>query len=141
MPMMPSNGTDPSGHDIERVIEQAKVARARFFFDNPAWGWKAIGWNGLAFGAVLLLAIGAGSGRNQAIESTSVIERLATTLARADTVPPGTVREIAQLLRRPDYDCRQLACEPLLERRNAAARARLQAILAKHSSVATVADR
>lgn len=139
--MMPSNGTDPSGHDLDQVIKQAKAARAKSFSENRGWGWKAIGWNALACSAVLLLAVSAGSSRNQAIESTSVIERLATALTSIDKIPPGTVREIAQLLRRPDYDCRQTACEPSLARRNAAARAHLEAILATHSSVATVADR
>lgn len=141
MRMMPSNGTDPSGHDLDQVIKQAKATRAKFFSENRGWAWKAIGWNALACSAVLLVALGAGSNRNQAIENTSVIERLGTTLTSTDKIQPGTLHEIAQLLRRPDYDCRQIACEPSLARRNAAARAHLEAILAKHSSVAEVADR
>src|SRR5689334_21124768 len=34
MQMMPSNGTDPSGHDFDQVIKQAKATRAKFFSEN-----------------------------------------------------------------------------------------------------------
>jgi hypothetical protein len=59
------------------------------------------------------------------------MERLATSLAHAARIPPKTVDEIAQLLRRPDYDCRRFTCEAWLEKRNLAARDRLQSMLAR----------
>jgi hypothetical protein len=51
------------------------------------------------------------------------------------------VDEIAQLLRRPDYDCRQSTCEAWLERRNLAARNRLQMALARNALQADAAAR
>jgi hypothetical protein len=67
------------------------------------------------------------------------MERLATSLAHAATISPKTVDEIAQLLRRPGYDCRQLTCEAWLEKRNLAARGRLQMVLAR-SAIQADAD-
>jgi hypothetical protein len=138
MQKIPSTGADASNSDIDQVIKQAKLARAQFILENPKRAWKAMGWNAMAAGALLLVAIGAGSGRNQAIENTATIERLATTLAQVPAIKPGTLHEISQLLARREYDCRQVGCEEWLQQRNAQARARLQAILAKHSSVAIV---
>jgi hypothetical protein len=66
-----------------------------------------------------------------------VIERLATTLEQMERIKPGTVREVAQLLRRPDYDCRKVWCDTALEKRNAAERRELERVLAKHSVPAT----
>src|SRR5262249_20812521 len=138
MQEIPSTAVGSPNSDLDHVIKRAELARAQFFLENPKRAWKAIGWNAVAFGALLLVAIGAGSGRHQALERTVVIERLATTLARARTISPGTLHEISQLLVRPDYDCRQIGREASLQQRNALARARLQTILARHSSFAIV---
>jgi hypothetical protein len=102
---------------------------------------KAIGYGALAFGLAFVLFARAGSRRHQTFENTVVIERLATRLAHADTISPETAAEISQLLRRRDYDCRQLACDALLEKRNLAARSRLQTILARSTLQADAADR
>jgi hypothetical protein len=123
------------------VIEQAKVARVQFLFDPKGRALKAIGMSSLACVLAFLLLVGAGSHRNQAFENTVIIERLATRLTHADTISPETAAEVSQLLRRRDYDCRQLACDALVEKRNLAARNRLQAILTRTALQADAADR
>ena len=141
MQRIPSIGADLSEREIAQVIEQAKIARVRFLFDPRGRGLKAIGYGALAFGLAFVLVAGTGSRRHQAFENTAVIERLATRLAHAGTISPGTAAEISQLLRRRDYDCRQLACDASLEKRNLAARSRLQTILARSTLQADAADR
>ncbi len=136
---IPSIGRDSSDRDIERLIDRARIARADFIHHNPASALKTLGWHALACCAVLVIAIGAGAGRQPALENTAVMERLTTMLTEADTVNPGTLREIARLVQRRDYDCRQIDCDARLERRNAAARAGLETILAKRSSAASKA--
>lgn len=132
-------GADLPNQDIEQLIVRAKIARADFIRDNARHVFRRISWSNLACGLAVLLILGASSTPRQVVDNTAVIERLATTLDQIERVKPGTVSEVAQLLRRPDYDCRQIACEAGLEKRNLAARARLETILAKHSVVAMVA--
>ncbi len=139
MQRLASAGADLSDREIERVIERAKVARAQFLQQDHGRALKAIGLRAVAYAVAALLVVGVGSARHEALENTRVLERLAATLAQAGTIPPKTLRGVAQLLRRPDYDCGQLSCEPWLEKRNTDARAGLRAILAKHSPPATVA--
>jgi hypothetical protein len=136
-----STGADLSEREIAHVIAQAKVARVQFLFDPKARALKAIGLSSVACVLAFLLIAGAGSHRHQAFENTVIIERLATRLAHADTISSETAGEISQLLRRPDYDCRQLACDALVEQRNLAARNRLQAILTRTALQADAADR
>ncbi len=139
MRTIPSIRGDSSDHDIQRLIDRAKIARADFVQHNPASALKTVGWIAFAYCVVLLVAIGAGSGRQPALENTAVMERLTTTLTEADRVNPGMLREIARLVQRPDYDCRQIDCDARLEQRNAAARIGLEMILAKRSSAAAMA--
>jgi hypothetical protein len=139
MQRMPSTDADPSGHDIAQVIKRAQVARAEFLSNNPRSTLRALGLSASVFGLALLLVVGARSPRHQVFESTVVMERLATSLAHAARIPPKTVDEIAQLLRRPDYDCRQFTCEAWLQKRNLAARDKLQATLARNTLQADAA--
>jgi hypothetical protein len=139
MQRIPFCGADLSDRDIEQLIERAKIARSGFLHDNARHVFRGIGWSALACGFAVLLILGASSTRQQVLDNTTVIERLATKLEPTERIKPGTVREVAQLLRRPDFDCRQIACDAWLEKRNLAARARLETILARHSSPATVA--
>jgi hypothetical protein len=139
MQRMRSTGADFSSHDIAQVIKRAEVARAEFLSSHPRRTLQTIGLSASVFGLALLLVVGARSPRHQVLESTVVMERLATSLARAETIPPKTVDEIAQLLRRPDYDCRQFTCEAWLEKRNLAARDRLQLVLARNALQADAA--
>jgi hypothetical protein len=141
MQRTPSTGADSSEREIAQVIEQAKIARIRFLCGPHGRGLKAMGLSAMACALAFLLVAGAGSTRNQALGNTAVIERLATQLAHVDTIPPATAAEISQILRRPDFDCRQLACEARVEKRNLAARSRLQAILARTTLQADAADR
>src|SRR5437763_7391486 len=129
MQRMPSTGADLSERDIAQVIERAKIARARFLFDPHGRGLRAIGLSTSVFVLAFLLVLEFGSPRQQAFENTALIERLVTRLSDAETIPPETAAEISQLLRRPDYDCGQLACGAGLKQRNLAARRRLQAML------------
>jgi hypothetical protein len=141
MQRIPSTGADLSEHEIAQLIEQAKIARVRFLFDSHGRGLKAIGLSVTACALAFLFIVGAGSVRNRAFESTALIERLATQLSHVETIPAETAAEISQLLRRPDYDCRQLGCGTSLEKRNLAARTKLQAILTRTTLHADAADR
>jgi hypothetical protein len=137
-----SAGTELSDRDIDQVIERARILRAQCVHDGPGHILRSIGGSTLACGLALLLVVGAGSvSRHQALEKTSTIERLAIRLAQAPTIEPGTVQAISQLLQRPDYDCRQIACDGWIEARNAAARARLATILTTRSAPSTLAAR
>jgi hypothetical protein len=139
MQRIPSTGADLSNHDIAQVIKRAEVARAEFLFAHPRRTLQAIGLSASIFGLALLLVVGAGSPRHQMFENTVVMERLATNLAHVATISDKTVDEIARLLRRPDYDCRQFTCEGWLEKRNLAARDRLQRTLARSALQADAA--
>jgi hypothetical protein len=141
MQRMPSSGADLSEHEIAQVIERAEIPRSRFLRDSQGRGLTTIGLSALACTLAFLCVAGARSPRHQALENTTVIERLATQLAHAETIPSETAAEISRLLRRPDYDCRQLACDAWLEKRNLAARSRLQTILARTTLQADAADR
>ena len=133
MQRMPSTDADLSGHEIAQAIKRAEVARAEFLFGHPGHALKALGLSASVLGLAFLLVVGARSPRHQVFENTVVMERLTTSLAHAATISPKTVDEIAYLLRRPDYDCRQLTCEAWLEKRNLAARDRLQTVLARNA--------
>ena len=141
MQRIPFCGGDLSDREVERPIGQARTARLDFLRDDHRRVFRAIGLTVLACGFVVLLVMGAGSTRHQVLENTGVIERLATKLSRIATIDPRTQHVVAQLLQRSDYDCRQIACVAWLEKRNAAARARLETILAKNSLPATVATK
>jgi hypothetical protein len=138
---IPSTGADLSEREIAQMIERAKIARARFLFDPYGRGLKAIGLSVSAFVLAWLLVVGAASTRNQALENTALIEKLATQVEQAQRIPSETAAEISRLLRRPEYDCRQLACDARLEKRNLAARGRLQTILERTTLHADAADR
>ena len=140
MPRIPFCGSDLSDRDVELVIERAKIARSEFLHANPQRLFKTIGLSALACGFAALVMLGAGSPRHQVLENTALMERLATTLAGARTIAPNTAREISLLVGQPGYDCRQIACDAWLERRNLAARSRLQTVLAGHELPAAVAN-
>src|SRR5690242_15770895 len=131
MQRIPFTGVDFSGHETAWVIQRADIARAQFLCARGGRTLKAIGVSALVCVVALLLVIRAGSPRHQLLENTVAIERLATRLARAEAIAPTTVREVTQLLLRPDYDCRRLACEARLEKRNLDARNKLETILAR----------
>jgi len=101
----------------------------------------AIGWGVLACGVTLLALAGARSPHHQMLENTATLERLATKLLRAERLAPETRGSLAQLLRRPDYDCGRSACDASLDRRNADARSTLATLLAKHSGAGAIAAR
>ena len=139
MQRMPSTGADLSNHDIAQVIKRAEVARAEFLASHPRRTLQALGVSASVFGLAFLLVVGAGSPRHQVFENTVVMERLATNLTPVAAISDKTVDEITQLLRRPDYDCRQLTCEAWLAKRNLAARARLETTLSRNALQADAA--
>jgi hypothetical protein len=130
-----------SEREIAQVIEQAKIARVQFLSDARGLGLKAIGASVFACVVAFLLITGARSPRQQAFENTVQIERLATQLSHANKISADTVAEVSKLLRRPEYDCLRIACDASLEKRNLAARGRLQAIVARSTLQADAGDR
>jgi len=139
MQRMPSTGADLSNHDIVQVIKRAEIARSEFLRERPAGVLKALGVSVSVFGLAFLLVVGARWPRHQLFENTVGMERLATSLGQAETISIKTVNEISYLLRQPEYDCRQLSCDPWLEKRNFAARGRLQTALARSALQAEAA--
>jgi hypothetical protein len=139
MPRTPFVGADLTDCELEELITRANVARTQFLYDNSGTALKAISWSGIAFGLTLLVLVGLGSPRHEMSEHTAIIEQLATKLSLAERIAPRTLDQVTDLLRRPDYDCRQVECDAWLDRRNAAARAKLEAIVARQSAPATLA--
>ena len=127
----PSPDADWSHRDIAQVIEQAKISRQKFLCDGHGRGLKVVGAIAAAYGLAFMLVIGVVSPRDQILNHTVEIERLATQLALAQTILPQTAQPAALLLRQSDYDCGRVACGAGLERRNLAARNKLQSILAR----------
>ena len=128
--------TSLSHDDLAQVIRRAQIARMQFLRENSS---SAIGWSALTFGLALLVVAGFGFSPRQIRENTTHMEQLATKLRPMEKIAPGTLGVIAELLRRPDYECREVRCDTALEKRNAAARLELERVLAKHSSPATLA--
>ena len=138
---IPSTDADLSERDIAQVIEKAKIARVQFLFGSSGLGLKAIGVSTLACVLAFLVATGGRSPSQHALENTVTIERLATRLAYAQKISPEAAAKISGLLRQPNYDCRRIACDASVEKRNLAARNRLQTILARSTLQADAADR
>jgi phytoene/squalene synthetase len=81
----------------------------------------------LAGVAILLVASVVGVGvedRRRVEEATARIERFAVKLERTKSVAPETIAVVSDLIRR--YNCEQLSCGAVLEKRNHAARIHLQ---------------
>jgi hypothetical protein len=107
---------------------------------GPRRALRWIGWSAFAcLWALFVLVVGSGSAHHRALDKTVVIERLGARLAHAEKIEDGTAREISQLLQRPDYDCRQTACDAGIAQRNAAARARVETILARQPTPPAIA--
>lgn len=140
---MMSTGADVSERKVAQVIVQARIGRAEFLFGRRGVGLTAIGVSACACACVLafLLIGGTRSPRQQAFENTVLIERLAARLAHAEKISAETAAKISSLLRRSDYDCGRIACDASLERRNLAARSRLQTILSGSTLQADAGDR
>ena len=120
------------------MIRRAEIARAQFLAENSDIALRAIGWSTLAFGLALLVVTGFGPSPRGILENTIHMEQLGTELRPMEKIAPETLGQIAELLRRPDYDCREVRCDTALENRNAAARGELKWVLAKHSVPVTL---
>ena len=131
--MQPTSGigADWSDRDIAKVIEQAKVSRQKFLCDGHGRGLKVVGAIAATYSLALILVVAVASPRDQIFNHTVAIERLATQFAHAETISPRAAQQATELLRQPDYDCGRVACQSGLERRNLAARNKLQSILAR----------
>jgi hypothetical protein len=138
MPRTTSSDVDLSHDDLVQMVRRAEIARAQFLAENSGIALRAIGWSALAFGLALLVA-GFGPSPRRILENTTQMERLAMKLRPMEKITPGTLGQLAELLRRPDYDCREVRCDTALEKRNAAARVQLERVLANHSVPATLA--
>jgi hypothetical protein len=134
-----SSDADLSHDDLVQVIRLAEIAREQFLRENSGSALRGIGWITLAFGLTLLVVAGSGPSPRQILENTTLLEQLATKLRPMEKIAPGTVGQITELLRRPDYDCRDVRCDAALEKRNAAARLELERVLVNHSGPATLA--
>ena len=112
---------------VDEVVEGASLVGQRILRPSPTY--KAAIAAGLIGGCVLVLAFGTRPERQRALEATARMERLATTLARAQTIAPDTARQIAHLIRQPQYDCARIRCGAILDRRNRKTRMKFKALL------------
>jgi len=134
-----SSGAGLSHDDLAQVIRRAEMARVQFLRENSGIALRAISWSALTFGLALLVVAGVEPSQRQVLENTALMEQLATKLAPIERITPATLSQITDLLRRPDYDCRQIRCDARLEKRNAAARVQLEMIVARYSVPSTLA--
>jgi hypothetical protein len=88
-----------------------------------------LGWAGLVFALAIIVTFGGRPASQRALEATLRMEAITASLANVKLIPLDTVREISQLLQKPDYDCNQLACNSTLETRNRVARDQLKFVL------------
>jgi hypothetical protein len=139
MPRTTSSDVDLSHDDLVQAIRRAEIARLEFLAENSGIALRMIGWSALAFGFALLVLTGFGPSPPRIVENTTHMESLAMKLGQMEEIAPRTVGQIAELLRRPDYDCQEVRCDTALEKRNAAARLQLERVLATHSVSATLA--
>ncbi len=65
------------------------------------------------------------------LEATAQMEKFTEMLRQVTMITPNTGREIEQLIRQPQYDCNQVACDAALETRNRLVRSKLVALLAR----------
>lgn len=115
--------------NIERAKEQAKAARSQFFRENSKLTMQWLGRVALVCGLAIMVTFLARPASQRALEATVIMERLASALNNSKTIAPDTARAISQLLRHSDYDCKQLACDAALERRNRVVRSKLESML------------
>ena len=78
-------------------------------------------------------------GTSRPIEATIQMEQLAARAEQARSIHPDTARDLARMLALPQYDCAQAACSADLQARNSAARARLEALIARKTRTAAFA--
>src|SRR5512140_3531801 len=112
-----SSDVNLSHDDLAQLIRRAEMARMQFLYENSGIALRAISWSALAFGLALLVVAGLGPSQRQVVENTALMEQLATKLAPIEKIAPGTLSQVADLLGRPDYDCRQIRCDARLEKR------------------------
>ena len=109
--------------------EQAKAARSQFLRENSKLMIPWFGRIALICGLAIVVTFSGRPARQRALEATINMERLALIMENAKTVAPDTARAISQLLRKSEYDCKQVACNAALERRNSVARNKLNLML------------
>jgi hypothetical protein len=109
--------------------ERANGGRAEFSQQN--WRYLLQATGAVVFGCALvaILVPGVNFNRQQTLEATVRMERLARALESARTIAPSTAIEVSRLIRRPQYDCRQIACNPALAARNRAAQSKLKLLI------------
>jgi hypothetical protein len=122
--------------DVNGIALPAKLIPNRRSSHNS--GFRNLGWSKSLNGAFAIIAICGtaalvpwGAGTNRPIEATTIqLERSAARVERARSIHPDIARKLARMLALPEYDCARTACNPALQRRNSAARGRLETLLA-----------
>jgi hypothetical protein len=117
--------------DIEQLIEQAKTIRSKTLREKYPAVLRTMCWGTVISALIIMLIISERPARQRALEATTKMETVAKTLAAAAKVAPDTAQVVTELLRRPEYDCNNLACDASLASRNRLARARLQLLLTR----------
>jgi hypothetical protein len=118
-----------TSNSVEQIVERAKLIRAETLAKRPSRVYVTTVVAGLICTCTLLLVFATRPESQRALEATTRIERLATKLARAHTIPVGTARQITRLIDLPWYDCAQMKCGTALEARNRKARIKLKMLL------------
>jgi hypothetical protein len=121
--------------DREQLIKDAKCARMKFVSQNFTSFVYGSGLLGLlcTFGITVLTANRYQEANRQferALDATVQMEEFVEMLTHANKISSNSTREIAQLMRHPQYNCDLVACDAALERRNHIVRSELNALLA-----------
>jgi hypothetical protein len=124
---------------LEREKEQAKAARSQFLRKNSKLLISWFGRIALICGLAIAVTFSGKTARQRVLQATINMEQLALVLESAKTIAPDTARAISQLLRQSESDCKQVACDAALERRNSAARNKLNLMLAAPTSSEQIA--
>ncbi|HKA21471.1 MAG TPA: hypothetical protein VKN18_24555, partial [Blastocatellia bacterium] len=109
--------------DREQLIKDAKCARMKFVSQNFRSFVYGSGLLGLlcTFAITVLTANRYQETNRQfehALDATAQMEEFVEILSHANKISSNSAREIAQLMRHPQYNCDLVACDAALERRN-----------------------
>ncbi len=127
--------------DFELLANQAKHARMQFIRKGFRFFFLGCGSVGLFCVLAITLLSAASTDRNyelgtnrqleRTLEATAQMEKFTEMLRQVTRISPNAGREIEQLIRQPQYDCSQVACDAALETRNRFIRSKLVALLAR----------
>lgn len=122
----------PDHVDFKRTKRGTGIARIEFLQAN--WDTFLRGVLAAAIGVVLIAVLLPEHWfrRQNVLNATVQMERMAKTLQGTKAIAPDTAKEISRLMQRPQFDCSQTDCDIALTMRNADARSRLKILIERN---------